>query len=226
MENWIKKQRELLELESQSEAAQLLEKIHSLPSKLCEQEGLSICNLEVASTKTELFGRCCVEFQKIGKQSMPSGFKVGDEVTIISSEQNSDSDDDGEDTKELNGLVKKCSNFSIEIIFDEYERRLAYPPLRLNLKPSLTTHKRMMNALQQLQSTPHPLFSLVHSPEDFSIHKSFLYFDNEKVSKWNNCQLNESQKEAIECCLNSSLVSIIHGPPGTGRWSFFYRRFD
>jgi DNA polymerase alpha-associated DNA helicase A len=216
MEGWLKKQRELLEIESQSEASQLLEKIRFLPSKLCEQEGLSICNLEVLSTKTELFGRCCVEFQKIGKLSIPSGFKVGDEVTIISSEQSLDSEEEGDDSRELHGLVKKCNNYSIEIVFDEYERSLAYPPLRLNLRPSLTTHHRMMDVLEKLQSTPHPLFNLVHSPDDFPIYSSFLHFENERVSKWYNGLLNESQKEAIDCCLNSSLVSIIHGPPGTG----------
>jgi len=34
---------------------------------------------------------------------------------------------------------------------------------------------------------------------------------------WFNNSLNVNQKEVVSFCLNSPLVSVIHGPPGTGK---------
>jgi len=98
---------------------------------------------------------------------------------------------------------------------EEYNGNLAHSPLRINLRPSLTTHRRMMDALNQLQISAHPLFYHVYFPTE-RFCGPLLYLNGEKVTKWYNSGLNSSQKEAIECSLNSSLVSIVHGPPGTG----------
>ena len=46
--------------------------------------------------------------------------------------------------------------------------------------------------------------------------------DDEEEAKnipnyWFNTSLNDNQKEVISFCLNSSKISVIHGPPGTGK---------
>jgi len=37
------------------------------------------------------------------------------------------------------------------------------------------------------------------------------------LDSWFNTSLNVNQKEVISYCLNSTQLSVIHGPPGTGK---------
>ena len=217
MEDWIRKQRSLLELEADEEARQLADKIKTLSAKACENEGLSITNLEVVSTRTELFGRCCVELQKIGKLQLPSGVKVGDEVFILpansrNTSKSSDAQGDDEDQGDIFGLIKSCGTATIEVVLDEYDDRLVDFPLRMNLKPSLSTHTKMMDALTSLTSSPHPLLSAIYRSSEIPLNPGTLLSRNVKVERWNNTGLNEAQKEAVETSLGASLVSMIHGP--------------
>lgn len=219
MEDWIKHQRALLELELAEEATLLSDRIASLSAKACENEGLSMVNLETVATRTELFGRCCVEFQKIGKVALPTCFKVGDEVTIISantrgtiSSSSSNKEADNEHESEMFGLIKSTSQFSIEVVIDEYDDRLIDFPLRLNLRPSMKTHTKMMEALAKIAQSAHPLLSMLYRPKESIFEQRMLINGNIKISQWYNNRLNESQKNAIETCLNATNVSIVHGP--------------
>lgn len=213
MEDWIRQQRALLQLEAEEEANQLANKISSLSAKACEQEGLSINNLEVVGTRTALFGRCCVELQKIGKVALPAGFKVGDEVCIVpANSRTASTNAEDEDQGEIFGLVKACGIMSMDIVLDEYDDRLVDFPLRLNLKPSLSTHTKMMNALTALTTSPHSLLCNLYRPTDYPLNPASLLVKNTVVGKWYNSGLNDSQREAVVTSLNANIVSIIHGP--------------
>lgn len=216
MEEWIKEYRALLEMEVTEEATALSDRIATLSAKACENEGLSIINLEVLATRTELFGRCCVEFQKIGKAALPTSFKVGDEVSIIPANTRSTAiiatrKGDEDDESEIFGLIKSTGQFSIEVVLDEYDDRLIDFPLRLNLRPSMKTHVKMMEVLTSMVQSPHPLLSMLYRSQN-TFDKRGLTIGSTKVNSWYNEGLNESQKQAVETCLNASLVSIVHGP--------------
>jgi hypothetical protein len=213
MEEWVKDQRRLLCLEVEEESSQLADKIQSLSSKACEDEGLSMVNMCMSSCRTELFGRCCVELQKVTRAVLPTGFKVGDEVCLLSSNSRPVTAVGGDEedvlVDELFGLVKSISQFTIDVVFDDYDDRLVDFPLRLNLRPSLKTHTKMMESLSLLSASPHPLLSLLHGSQDIVPR---LVTDNVRVQHWHNNGLNEAQQSAVEICLNASLVSIVHGP--------------
>lgn len=218
MEDWIRNQRRLLDLEAQSETAILAEKISSLSGKQCESEGLSILSLEITQMRNELFGRCCLTLEKVYKLPLNVGFKVGDEVSLVSMSNEKPatkgSDKTSQESNDLFGLVRFCNQQFIEIVVDDYDDSMLDPPYRLNLRPSLKTHLKMMEALTNLVDTPHPLFSLIHRtglPQTSNL-SSYLIQDQVKVDNWVNQNLNPSQKKAVECCLNSRLVGVIHGP--------------
>lgn len=207
--SWIQIQRHLLGLEAEAESNELASKINFLSGKVCEQEGLSLLNLEVISTSSALFGRCNVELQKIGRHQLPNNFKVGDEVVITGFSEPQEKDKDNE-TLDIFGLIKRVTSFTVEVIVEEYESRLSESPLRLNLCPSQKTHKKMMDALTILETHTHPLMNLVYDP-NYKLPYPLLT-KSPLVSQWYSDSLNESQQNAVQSALDSNLVSLIHGP--------------
>jgi superfamily I DNA and/or RNA helicase len=217
MEAWINSQKRLLEIESNAETVLLSDKISSLTGKQCESEGLSVLNLDITSVKNALFGRCCLSLEKIAKLPLLVGFKVGEEVSLVSmaNDKTTVKKDGANDIVEIFGLVKMCNQQFIEIVVDDYDDSMLEPPYRLNLRPSMKTHEKMMQALTKLARQPHPLFSLLHRKTENNNQASldnYLIQDQIKIDSWANDNLNLSQKQAVECCLNANLVGVIHGP--------------
>eukprot|EP01033_Poteriospumella_lacustris_P019858 gene19858-14450_t len=214
MNDWIQKQKELLDLENCEEAALLADKLASLGAKACENEGLSIINLEVIGIEASLYGRCGANMQKIGKLPIPNGLKVGDEVDIVCNNP---------DREPLFALITKVTPTSIMVVFDEYDDVLLELPLRINMHPSSTTHTKMMDALNALGSKPHPLAELLYTNIGMHPMMAGNLLDPpspfSEVVKWFNPTLNASQQTAIQTSLRAKQIGLIHGPPGTGKTS-------
>lgn len=216
MMEWVRKQKELLDIENCEEAALLKEKLSSMSGKACENEGLSILNLEMIGIETILFGRSSVELQKIGKLVLPSGIKVGDEVDLSSPNR--------PEIEPLFGLVKKITPTSISIVLDEYDILCAEVPLRINLHPSSKTHVKMMEALDALGAHPLPLSDLLYSSyssisnsssSSGSISNSNLLdvkASDNRIHRWCSSTLNPSQQQAIETAMRAKQIALIHGP--------------
>jgi hypothetical protein len=207
---WIKNQQKLLDLELQAEEAQLTDKIISLSSKNCELEGLSLLNLEAVGTHSELFGRCAVVLQKIGKHSLPNGFKVGDEVVLYNPKLKLNNRSDG--AAELFGIVKRVSQLNIDIVIEEYDEQLLDSPLRLDRRSSMKTHSKMKEALEQLLESPHPLGQLVFSEATENVDALFAPQGSTLTLEWQNQGLNESQQKAVSVALQAPRIAVIHGP--------------
>lgn len=214
--NWVKSQKALIDLERECEIAQLSTKISSLGAKECQNEGLSILNLEVEGTKTAMFGRCCVILQKIGGKQIESSFKVGDEVVLFNPKLRTSSATDANgsslDNGSVFGLVAKVSNFIIEIVVEEFDDNQFDAPLRMDLRSNQKTHIKMMEALSTLENSDHPLVQMLFSPKDESLGYRVVVQDNIKLEKIYNPNLNESQHNAIKCSLGAPFISLIHGP--------------
>lgn len=207
MNDWIQKQKELLDLENCEEAVLLAGKLAALGARACENEGLSIINLEVLGLEASLYGRCGAVMQKIGKLPIPNGLKVGDEVDIVCSNP---------DKEPLFALIVKVVPTSITVVFDEYDDMLFATPLRVNMHPSSSTHTKMMDALNALGTKPHPLAELLYT--DIGMHPmmSGSWLDApspfSEVTKWFNPTLNASQQTAIQTSLRAKQIGLIHGP--------------
>lgn len=224
---FVIKQRELLQFELDSELNQLKYCLESHSAKSCQDNGFSLLHLEVKNIRSSLFSRFVIELSRLDNQQLPAGFKVNDEIevfsTIVSSNKNN------ENMEPLSGIVTKITPKDIEISVDEiqdtHQRFLSCPPLRINKRASEVTHKKLLDTLNKLLDPKyynHPVINLVFSEskqhikvpqviplETISKHKKYMC---------NLCKVNNSQKLAIESILSpQNHISLIHGPPGTGK---------
>lgn len=79
--SWTRKQRELLELESEEERLHLTSKLQSLTAKDCEKAGISILSLVIEEITTSLYGRTSLLLMRKDKRILPNhSLKVGDEA--------------------------------------------------------------------------------------------------------------------------------------------------
>ncbi len=84
----------------------------------------------------------------------------------------------------------------------------------LKLAPDHRTFERMQGAIKKLdeKSSTQAVFKQIHGKEDFD--------DSVSVSqaiKFHNQSLNESQQEAVSKMTEGKGLSVLHGPPGTGK---------
>lgn len=220
---WIDKQIELLDLEREEEVCQLSDRIASLSAKVCQSDGLSLLNLEVESTRSALFGRCCLTLQRVDKQQLVQSFKVGDEVCLYNPKLVQNQTKDANNDALLLGLIGKVSQFKIEMIVDEFDEHFFEPPLRMDLRSNQKTHNSMKAALTALQheGMNNPIVNVLFNPE-YQDLRMFALSQNgprlEQKDLWNQ-SLNDSQQRAIQCALDTPSIAIIHGPPGTGKTS-------
>jgi ATP-dependent RNA/DNA helicase IGHMBP2 len=219
---WIDDQTALLDLEREEEVGQLTDRISSLPAKTCQSEGLSLLNLEVDSYPTVLFGRCCITLQRVDKQQIVQSFKVGDEVSLYNPKLVGNGSKANEDAL-LSGLVGRIAQYKVEMIVDEYDEHLFDPPLRMDLRSSQKTHATMKSAIASMQheGMHNSLVNLMFNPDlqhqQIAVpSRTSARLENDHM--WNP-GLNESQRRAIQCALDTPSVAIIHGPPGTGKTS-------
>ena len=86
----------------------------------------------------------------------------------------------------------------------------------IKLTPDIRTSTLMRKALNEisLDKRIYTLFSQIHSDSTHFGHKNHPI--NQQLSFLNE-GLNDSQKAAVSGVLGDQVVSIIHGPPGTGK---------
>jgi DNA polymerase III delta prime subunit len=221
-EDWVEQTRTLLRLEREEELQALDSVLSSLSSKACQDKGISLLSLAVKDTRTRLFGRMSYSVGKMSGSVLPAhSFKVGDEVRLhsVAHEARASKDKDGAGESGVVGSVSKVSADSVEItsreVMDDMGGDVLVPPLRLDMRPNDATHRKLMKGLDTLQNIDHTpawlikewLFHTREVPDPPKLRAlSFVY----------NSGLNSGQLEAVAHCLDSKL-SLIHGPPGTGK---------
>ena len=230
MEEFCARQRALLDLEKQAEAQQLQEKLAELTGHQCQLEGISLLNLNLVSSHTSLFGKLSLQLANHKHQQLAkSQFKVGDEVVLYNPKHKNT-----KDHEEVQGIVSKVTTHTIELVHSDDGGHNAtsmfdaITNLRLDLTSSEATHKKMLATLDSMQQHKHTdniLTDLLFNNSDQnSFWKHKLITPNATrsalvASDTFNKSLNASQIRAINVSLDSNYVSIIHGPPGTGKTS-------
>ena len=87
----------------------------------------------------------------------------------------------------------------------------------IRLAPDSKSFNQMHDVLDKMLSKEYPLsiakFKLIHGIET----KPIQHNKSTDITHWSNQELNQSQKEAVKAILNSDSITLVHGPPGTGK---------
>lgn len=85
----------------------------------------------------------------------------------------------------------------------------------IKLAPDTRTTSIMKKVLEELEQNK-PLFSLFESLHGDTANKQAPLSFSADLS-FNNKKLNQSQQQAVAAVINNKEVTIVHGPPGTGK---------
>ncbi|KAI3405870.2 hypothetical protein KGF56_001478 [Candida oxycetoniae] len=231
--------------EQEEDIAQTNLYINAFSPKKLAQLGLALINLNLVNIRTGIGGKTILELQVDNAVSdgelSTSTMKTGDIVKISkmakSQKKLKKGADKGKgkgkekekDTEEedefLEAVVAKVTNKVITVSVDEStsdDKILSYynntndsARLWIVKLANSVTYKRMI-------STMNKVGELKESQKN-EIHRILLgeskvnFFDNAQPINFFNQGLNDSQKRAIDFAINKSNISIIFGPPGTGK---------
>ncbi|XP_053304498.1 DNA-binding protein SMUBP-2 [Spea bombifrons] len=215
MDEFVKKQLELLGEEREAEIEQSRAWQGSVSLKELQRKGVCLLKLQVASQRTGLYGRLLVTFtpRKFDSEAvLPSNsFSSGDIVGLY---------DSNSPTEPLaTGIVAGVTQKTINVAFDDSSNdtlilgtECTYRLLKL---ANDVTYKRIKRALTTLgQYHSGPAFDLINVLFCSSEPSSFV---QPRALEFYNPSLDDSQKEAIAFALGQREVAIVHGPPGTGK---------
>lgn len=197
----------LLALEATAE----VERIRSLTGDAAEKAGLALCDLIVRDERFAVGGRIKFIFGKRHFHPLPfTRLHTGTPVVLTEPRASKTSDD-----AHWRGVVAGRDRDSIEIVFDERpEFEAEHPTVRVDQSSDEVSRQRIERVLQKVASVERGRVAelraimLGEREPKFGPLKPFEPFSP---------ALNEPQRAAIELALAANDVSVIHGPPGTGK---------
>ena len=230
IEAFTKTMEELLLMEREAELEESASLLSKFSFKELERQNLAITKLFVKSVSTGVYGRHLLHLERGQSKKSKSGddnenvkiktFSPGDIVGLFQSDRNAK---DSSDSK-IDGIVYKVANDEVVVAFNEpVEPDQLKQPLSLVMLANEVTYQRCKMALEQLKKN-HGTWKNTRLVDVLFQHERprlLETLDSECFDVRNlnfvNTGLNLAQKEAISKCLKSVDVSMIHGPPGTGK---------
>lgn len=215
-----------IDLERGADIDQTSELLNSLPPKKLAAKGLAIINLSSENIKTGLGGRTILELKNDlgGHESeliVAGDIRTGDIVRIDKTASSTKKKSKEEDTG-CEGVVTRVSQTSIVITIDEnFEEKIlniVNDKLWIVKISNSITYKRMESTMRKLSEieSPNQLVQLLLNEAKYILPQQSLLDNSYKSLQFYNENLNQSQRNAINFAMNSP-ISIIHGPPGTGK---------
>lgn len=193
------------------EAAAEVERIRSLSGDAAEKAGFALCDLIVRDERFAVGGRIKFIFGKRHFHPLPfTRLQTGTPIVLTEPRASKASDE-----VHWRGVVAGRDRDSIEIVFDERpEFEAEHPTVRIDQSSDEVSRQRIERVLQKVASVERGRVAelraimLGEREPKFSPLKPFEPFSP---------SLNEPQRAAIEFALSANDVSVIHGPPGTGK---------
>lgn len=207
--------------------------LETYSTKKLAKLGLAIVNLVIENIKTGLGGKTIIELvldPALGsdKQLELGSIRVGDIVRLDKMGGSKDQDNDEDKlSDDLSGVITKVSSKAVCLSVDEDtndEKVLNYYNNTGNDNTKMWIVK-LSNSItfKRMMSTMNKLAEMSDKPEIIKILLGEQPYHSTPTSKtlkdkdYFNDSLNPSQKEAINFAVNQSPITIIHGPPGTGK---------
>ena len=234
------RQRKLLELERTEEQLQRQEKIADANFKIFQKlqsRGDAILGLHAerpTESQTSLEGHSLLILSRRSTFLPSHRFTTGDNVSIRNLHSQNTNKSKDSNTSSIGGVIYKVSKESIVIATetipseDELDFKLfsCNTLVMIKLADDVTYH-RLTRALDKIDQHQNLAGKEIHAHNTRMIEVLFHakkpqrnQAQSDEIRKetiFHNQNLNNSQKEAIQFCLESSDIALIHGPPGTGK---------
>jgi superfamily I DNA and/or RNA helicase len=199
----------LLELESQAEARQVVERVRRLPPAEAETTGHSLIDLVPRDSYAGLGGRFLLALGKRNPEQRLPWTRLGAGTPVVVSVQGQRR---GEGCR---GVVVERETTLIRVAFnDPIDEEAPGTFFRLDIAPDEAARLRQRQALERARSSQRGRLAELRavllgerSPE-FGLPGEDVPLD---------AGLNESQRQAVCFALAARDVAVLHGPPGTGK---------
>ena len=220
--------------EQEEDVAQTTEYINAYSPKKLALMGLAVINLNITNMRTGIGGKTILEMQldnAVSNGDLSSvSMKTGDIVRIAkmtkAERKKAKKEEETQDCDEsIDAVVVKVSNQTITLSVDEstsddkilnyYNNTNDSSRFWIVKLANSITYKRMITTMNKVLE--------LKESEKNDIHKLLLGETKHNLLSGNstinffNSGLNQSQKSAIDFAINKSNISIIFGPPGTGK---------
>lgn len=208
--NKLKELIDLIKIEQKEELQEFRTKFIETPLNDRKEQGITWYPLNINSIDTGFNQKIIIELEKTNNQGKKHFFQNGKTVSLFSNVDNQQSN--------ITGTVINVKNDIIKVLFNltELPEWLEEGKIGLDLYYDEKTFKEMEFALNYIINTDDKRINYLK--EVFYGDKT-PKTDKSKIKDYifNNDNLNESQTEAVKKILESEDLSIIHGPPGTGK---------
>lgn len=124
---------------------------------------------------------------------------------------------DAESGEHVNGSLISLSEYRGEVILytHDFPDFIENKNIGIRLTPDTKSFDQMHGILKRIEQNKNPSltkkFEIIHGIQPLPQSTKV------EVITWMNKALNPSQKSAVEYILGEQLITIVHGPPGTGK---------
>jgi len=198
---------ELLELESQAEARQILERIRRRQAGAAEHSGECLLDLVVRDEYAGLGGRCLLTLGKRNVNQRLPWTRLQAGTPVLLSPQ-------GGSASGWRGIVSERGDNFLRVAFDELPDEERDQFYRLDLAHDEAARLRQRQALDRARTAQRDRLAELRGILLGETAPTFV--PPSDLSPLDE-GLNESQREAVRFALAAKDVAVIHGPPGTGK---------
>lgn len=204
LDDFLEKLRALLGAERDAERDRFFESASKLTLAERDARGLAVTDAE-AVDESGLGGRALVTYERAGKKELGASRMGAGSLVLVTRRR-----DRPEDAP--TAVVARRTRGQVKLSFDEPPPDWATEGrVVLELQPSAATHDRLLGGLRALREGPagkrwRPV--LAGEP---------LRWEQRPRGPALPTRLNEEQRAALELADRSIDVSLVHGPPGTGK---------